>query len=463
MLKRFAIHTLLNLVASVCNKSFALFLSLYCATQLSTAQHGKLGLVIFLLAVFSGAASTVAMQYVSNEVAHNLAKKNALLGVISSTLPFLTPLVFASALLLIFPLQFRSLLGITALSNIELWSMLYAAFCYISAAILSGVLQGARKFDYLAKGNALTLVTTIPIAVGLVQSADFTGAILAIAFHASLQLAITGIGAFKSEASIQINSSFREVIQGYLRIFPIYTSALIVALAQWVSIRILANSGLESVSIFTIVWQIGLVISQVMIAISGSIISRQYLSSNEKFLDTLNFVAPLGITTIIASLLLVSSSVWGTYFFRNHSLQFPNELLATIMAVSYINALKGGISRNLLKAQVYWVSLLSSLIWALLLLVFISIAHQLNPILLGYIYIGSHLLSFALLLPIFLEKKVFSLATLYSKDFRRIHLISICVFGISLIPVSPSMAAPLILTLLLMLVLHIWRIVKVLR
>ena len=434
-------NSFFNLVASICNKSFVFFVSFFGAYQLTSEAHGALSVLLFLVSVMSGVL-TQSIQVSANRILSvnkGFLDSRAISGCVNLIVYSFFIWCIACAAILYDVEAASEFLTTNRSSDKELYLILVLVPFNIVVGVIGGVLQGQGKFKYIAMSNITPILVSTPISVLLILEYEIFGAVLGVLIHTVLT-ALAHVLAFSlTNPEARLTSLKTEGAHTANKVFlPLFITSMFVSPAYWYATKLLAEStsGFSQVSLFALVWQFGLIITQVIIALGGVIMPRiaQDDVTLEKNLS--NYIPTLLAAFLIISPALLLLKVFGSYILSNFE-EGDYMLTAQLISVAlYITAFKSGIARVIALKGKGAVSILSNAFWLLVFFIVLHWENNLTAASLSMCIVLAHIISLIVFLPIFCFNGVFSLSVIFSTQVVSITVLF--VIGVLLSMVSSS-------------------------
>lgn len=412
-MKKLLTGSAFNLAAATLNKFFVVFVSFYGALVMSEQDHGAVSIFLFLISAISGvlvqALTVSANQFVAAHKDRGEIVRAGLQVLLMATLALW---VTGGFITLGFHEETNQLLTGGIANRIEL-ILIFAITPFSSAAgLMTGYLQGIERFKHLALSNFLSVLVVFPGSIYLVDSLSVTGALWSLFLHAIVNCSILLFFCVKSKVPIGNRlEGNKEVKELCARVFlPLLLTNILVAPAYWLGIRVLSVSdgGLSEVSKFTLVWQLGMVLTHIIISLGGAIIPRLVADSRESIYvhqNILNYLVPMGV----AFAFLVPFMISAPYLEALAKNRFSADMVTLIVLVSgilYLNAFSSGISRAMTLNKRNWISLCSNGFWLLVLVVMLKLCEVTSAMDLALILLISSLVKTILFFPLFVRFEV---------------------------------------------------------
>lgn len=436
--------SLFNLIASSCNKFFIFFVSFFSAYVLNSEEHGALSIFVFLVSVVSG----ILMQSITVAANRTLSVNKGVLNKnsLSECLSLVAVSIFiwllvCSATLYDIDASIDFLTSGTA-NDVEIYILLSLVPLNITIGIVAGILQGQQAFRLLALANIVPVIFLIPIAFLLIEKQGVLGAIEGLLLHS---IFTAGCHLFmllkRNKVTLFQSISLSQLGKGEvaLRVFlPLLITSAFVSPAYWYATKLLAGepNGLAQTSLFALLWQFGMILTQVIVSLGGVIMPKisQDQISYEK--NPLNYLPTMLASVVFIVPIILSLRFWGDYFLNEFSADEYMSCALMISGALFISAFKSGIARVIALKGKGWISIISNAFWLVSFLLIIEYTPTLSAVSLSRAILLAHSISLLVFLPVFYWNNLVSISVLVSKP---IFPIIVC-FCFSVIVANYSMS-----------------------
>lgn len=444
--------SLFNLVASSCNKFFIFFVSFFSAYVLDSQEHGALSIFIFLVSVVSG----ILMQSITVAANRTLSVSKGKLDETALSECFN---LIAVALVIWLSICFLTLYDVGAsiefltsgtATEIELYILLSLVPLNIAIGVIAGILQGQQAFKLLALANMIPVLMLTPIAFWLITSHGVFGAIEGLLLHSAVTAACHIAMLVANNRSLKFKGFKPRRGEVAIKVFmPLLLTSAFVSPAYWYATKLLSTApdGLTQTSLFALLWQFGMILTQIIVSLGGVIMPKMSQANISYEKNPLNYLPTLLAACLFIIPIILSLRFWGEYFLSEFS---RDEYMACAMMISgalFISAFKSGIARVIALKGKGWISIVSNAFWLISFLVFIELTETLSAVSLSRSILLAHALSLVVFLPVFYWHKLVSISVLVSKP---IFPILIC-FCVGMLVANYSMYLYLNLTVALIL------------
>lgn len=413
--------SLFNLIASTCNKFFIFFVSFFSAYYLTPQDHGALSIFIFLVSVVSG----ILTQSITVSANRIVSVSKGVLDEDSSSGCFN---LIAYALLIWLGVCIITLYDINAsiefltantASSTEIYILLSLVPINITIGVIAGVLQGQQAFRLLAMANIIPVVILTPISFFLITENGVSGAIQGLLLH-SIATASTHIFmVLKNNRALRFVSLKIEGAEATRKVFfPLLVTSMFVTPAYWYATRLLSETpnGLAQTSLFALVWQFGMILTQVIISLGGVIMPKMSQENISYEKNLLNYIPTLTAAFVFVVPIILSLRFWGDYVLDEFSTDDYMACALMISAALYISAFKSGIARVIALKGKGWVSMISNAFWLFAFLTFLKMTPTLSAVSLSKCILLAHITSLVVFLPIFYWQSLVSFSVMFSKS-----------------------------------------------
>lgn len=419
---------LLNLIASSCNKFFIFFVSFFCAYVLTSEEHGALSVFIFLVSVISG-IMTQSITVSSNRilsVSNGVLDEKSLSGCMNLVvLSLLIWLCMCAATLYDIDASIQFLTAGTA-NSAEVYILLSMVPLNIAIGVIAGVLQGQQAFKLLAIANIIPVVLLTPLSMYLITKDGIFGAIQGLLIHSITTALIHALMFIKKNKAINYVSLKLEGGEVTRKVFiPLLVTSMFVTPAYWYSTKLLSETpnGLAQASLFALVWQFGMILTQVIISLGGVIMPKLSQTNISYERNPLNYLPTMLAAFVFIVPIVLSLRFWGEYVLDDFAPDDYMQCALMISAALYISAFKSGIARVIALKGKGWISIVSNAFWLVSFLTFLKLTPVLSAVSLSKSILLAHITSLVLFLPVFYWHSLVSFSVMFSKS---ILLITVC-------------------------------------
>ncbi len=296
-------------------------------------------------------------------------------------------------------------------------------FSALNGAQIGG-LQGFGAFKSLAIINILLSLLSVPLFIFGALYFGVYGTIwaFAISFVINCILSHLLLKRICSHRNIQIRykSFLNESKILYKYSLPAFLSGLLISPVKWFTDSLLVrNGGFEEMGVFS-----AIIIFNSIIMAGAGILSAPFISImaknkndsiNSKF-SRLNILIPWFLGALLTSPFLVFPEVGLHFFGDSYKSNSFNLTFTYVILFTLIMMFKQGLSRIIIIYNLQWWSLISNIIWGLVLALSFYFFESKTALTLSICYLIAYIFNVLLIIPLYFKLNIIPLKTIETKE-----------------------------------------------
>jgi O-antigen/teichoic acid export membrane protein len=439
-----------------------LFLTMILITNtVSLKEFGEIGIIKSIIVTFSlfsvASFGVTATRYISIYKGKDLNKVSKILSLTYLSTFIISVLIFL--IINIFSKQFATHLINNESFLIETLLISIAIFFSALNGFQNGALVGFEKFKSIAIVNIVNGVLAIPI---LYFSTIFYGVIgycsgMAILFFLLFIFSSYFLNNAKKEAGIRYGLKGVKEELSVIKKFsvPSFLGGFIVSPTILIcnSILVKSDNGFVNMAIYEAAFNFSIV-AMTFNSMIGQVIYpfavRLFNKNNNKF-NFFNLNAPWLIGVFLSLFLIFLPDIFSMIFDEKyHNIKMYNTVSCIAIFIIFISH-RQGISRNLAAINKMWYSFFDNFIWSILAVLFTYFLVYEGSLGRALAFIGAYFVNSFIVLPFYVNKKVFNKDFIYSRESILIWLLVLISFTTIFLNLDLFCRLLLLLTSLLLL------------
>lgn len=199
----------------------------------------------------------------------------------------------------------------------------------------------------------------------------------------------------------------------------LYVAAFFSPLAFWILYNFLSTGadGPLLIGGFMSIMQWVFIFSQFSLIINNVVIPKLIKPTamhGKDRIEAISFFFGWAVISYVSSILIIFPEIHASIFGSEFSNPEIFGSLQVVLLVSVISGYKGFISRNIISSNRNWISLVSNSLWFVVFMAFIFLLDIDNVFILSIFYLLAAILSFLILIPVFIKYKLMNLHLTWS-------------------------------------------------